>query len=61
MESNNDDKYEHLESDDEIMEFDGLKIMEQSDFPMGAIVKSSDTINSSTLMEKVFAQLVTIM
>ncbi len=61
MESNNDDKYEHLESDDEIMEFDGLKIMEQSDFPMGAIVKFSDTINSSTLMEKVFAQLVTIM
>jgi hypothetical protein len=28
MESNDDDKDEHLESDDEIMEFDGLMTME---------------------------------
>jgi hypothetical protein len=43
------------------MEFDGLRSMEQSDFPMGAIVGFSDIINSSTPMERVFAQLVTIM
>ncbi len=61
MESNDDDEYEHLEGDDEIMEFDGLKIMEQSDLLIGAIVRSSDTINSSTPMERAFAQLVTIM
>jgi hypothetical protein len=28
MESNDDDEDEHLESDDEIMEFDGLMTME---------------------------------
>jgi hypothetical protein len=38
MESNDDDKDEHLESDDGIMEFDGLKSMEQSDLPMDAII-----------------------
>jgi hypothetical protein len=43
------------------MEFDGLMNMEQSDLSMGAIVGSNDTINSSTPMEKVFAQLVIIM
>jgi hypothetical protein len=43
------------------MEFDGLKSMEQSDLPMGAIVRSSDTINSSTLMERALVQLVNIM
>ncbi len=35
--------------------------MEQSDLPMGAIVGSSDTINSSTQMERAFAQLVITM
>jgi hypothetical protein len=35
--------------------------MEQSDFLMGAIVGSNDIINSSTPMERAFAQLVTIM
>jgi hypothetical protein len=54
MESNDDDEDEHLKGDDGIMEFDGLRSMEQSDFPMGAIGGSSDTINSSTLMKKVF-------
>jgi hypothetical protein len=49
MESNDED--EHLESDDGIMEFDGLKNMEQSDIPMGAIVGFSDIINSSTPIE----------
>jgi hypothetical protein len=43
------------------MEFDGLKSMEENDFPMGAIVRSSDIINSSTLMERALAQLVNIM
>jgi hypothetical protein len=38
MESNDDDENEHLESDDEIMEFDGLMNREQNDLPMGAIV-----------------------
>ncbi len=33
--------------------------MEQNDLPIGAIVGSNDTINSSTLMERVLAQLVT--
>jgi len=61
MESNDDDENEHLEGDDGIMEFDGLMNMEQSDFPMGAIVGSHDTINSSTPMERVLAQLVTTM
>jgi len=61
MESNDDDEDEHLEGDDGIMEFDGLINMEQSDLHMGAIVKSSDTINSSTPMERAFAQLVITM
>jgi len=61
MEFNDDDKYEHLESDDGIMEFHGLRNMEQSDLLMGAIVWSSDTINSSTPMERALAQLVSIM
>jgi len=61
MESNDDDEDEHLEGDDGIMEFDGLMNMEQNDLPMGAIVGSNDTTNSSTPMERAFAQLVTIM
>jgi hypothetical protein len=61
MESNDDNEDEHLEGDDEIMEFDGLMNMEQNDLPMGAIVGSSDTINSSTPMERALAQLVTTM
>ncbi len=61
MESNDDDEDEHLEGDDGIMEFDGLMNMEQSDLPMGAIVGFNDTINSSTPIERAFAQLVTTM
>jgi len=61
MESNDDDKDEHLEGDDGIMEFDGLMNMEQNDLPIGAIVGSNDIINSSTPMERVFTQLVTTM
>ncbi len=61
MESNGDDENEHLEGDDQIIEFDGLMNMEQNDFPMGAIVRSNDTINSSTPMERALAQLVTTM
>jgi hypothetical protein len=61
MESNDDDEYEHLEGDDGIMEFDGLMNMEQNDLPMGAIIGSNDTINSSTPMERALAQLVTTM
>jgi len=61
MESNHDDEDEHLEGDDGIMEFDGFMNMEQNDLLMGAIVRSNDTINSSTPMEKAFVQLVTIM
>jgi len=61
MESNDDDKDEHLEGGDGIMEFDGLMNMEQNYLPMGAIVRSNDTINSSTPMERAFAQLVTTM
>jgi hypothetical protein len=61
MESNDDDEDEHFEGDDGIMEFDGLMNMEQNDLPMGAIVGSDDTINSSTPMERVFAQLVNTM
>jgi hypothetical protein len=61
MESNDDDENEHFEGDDGTMEFDGLRSMEQNDLPMGAIVGSSDTINSSTPMEGTLAQLVTIM
>jgi hypothetical protein len=38
MESNDDDKDEHFEGDEGIMEFDGLMNMEQNDLPMGAIV-----------------------
>jgi hypothetical protein len=59
MESNDDDKDEYLECDDGIMEFDGLMNMEQSDLHMGPIVGSSDTINSSTPMQRALAQLVT--
>ncbi len=55
MESNDDDEDEHLEGDDGIMEFDGLMNMEQNYLPMGAIIGSNDTINSSTPMEKTFA------
>jgi len=51
MESNDDDENDHLEGDDRIMN------MEQNDLPMGAIVGSNDTINSSTPMEMAFAQL----
>jgi len=61
MESNDDDENEHLEGDDGMMEFDGLMNMEQSDLPMGAIVGSNDIINSSTPMERAFAQLVITM
>jgi hypothetical protein len=61
MESNDDDEDEHHEGDDGIMEFDGLMNMEQSDLPMGAIVGSNDTINSSTLMERALTQLVITM
>ncbi len=61
MESNDDDEDEHLEGDDGIIEFDGLMNMEQNDLPMGAIVGSNDTINSSTPMEKALAQLVITM
>ncbi len=61
MESNDDDKNEHLEGDDGIMEFYGLMNMEQSDPHMGAIVRSSDTKNSSTRMERSLTQLVTTM
>jgi hypothetical protein len=61
MESNDDDKDEHFESGDGIMEFDGLMNMEQNDLPMGAIVRSNDIINSSTPMERVLAQLVITM
>jgi hypothetical protein len=39
MESNDDDEDEHFESDDGIMEFDGLMNMEQSDLRMGAICR----------------------
>jgi hypothetical protein len=61
MESNDDDEDDHLEGDDGIMEFDGLMNTEQNDLPMGAIVGSNETINSSTPMERVLAQLVTTM
>jgi hypothetical protein len=61
IESNDDDKDEHLEGDDGIMEFDGLMNMKQNYLPMGAIVGFNDTINSSIPMEKAFAQLVATM
>jgi hypothetical protein len=38
MEFDDNDKDEHLEGDDGIMEFDGLMNMEQSDLPMAAII-----------------------
>ncbi len=60
MESNNDGKDEHLKGDDGIMEFNGLMTMEQNDHPMGDIVRSNETISSSTPTERAFAQLVTI-
>jgi hypothetical protein len=58
MESNDDDKDGHFEGDDKIMELDGLRNMEHIDLPMGAIVRSSDTMNSSTPMERALPQLV---
>jgi hypothetical protein len=61
MESNDDDEDEHFKGDDGIMKFDGLMNMEQNDLPMGVIVGSNDTINSSTLTKNAFAQLVTTM
>ncbi len=61
MESNDDDKDDHLEGDDGIMEFDGLMNMEQNDLLMGVVVGFNDIINSSTPMERAFAQLVIIM
>jgi hypothetical protein len=39
MESNGDDKNEHLEGDDGIMEFNGITTEEQSDLLMGAICR----------------------
>ncbi len=59
MESNDDGEDEHFKGDDGIMEFDGLMTMEQNDFHMGGIVRFNETINSSTPMERAFAQLVT--
>jgi len=61
MESNDDDEDEHLEGDDGIMEFNGFMNMEQNDLPMGAIVGSNETINSSTPVERALTQLVTTM
>jgi len=61
MESSDDEEDEHLEGDDGTMEFYEFRSMEQNDLPMGAIVGFSDTINSSTPMERTLAQLVTIM
>jgi hypothetical protein len=61
MESNDDDEDGHLENDDGIMEFDGLMNMEQNDLPMDAIVGFNDIINSSTPMERAFAQLIATM
>ncbi len=55
MECNDDVEDEDLEGDD------GLMNMKQNDLPMGAIVGSNDTINSSTPMERALAQLVTTM
>jgi len=61
MESNDDDEDEHFEGDDGILEFDGLMNMEQNDRLTGAIIRSNDTINSSSPMERVLAQLVITM
>ncbi len=56
MESNDDGEDEHLKRDDDgIMEFDRLMTMEQSGLPMGGIIRSHETINSSTPMERVLA------
>jgi len=62
MESNNDSENEHLKHDDDgIMEFERLTTMEQSDLPMGGIVRFHEIINSSTPMERVLAQLTATM
>jgi hypothetical protein len=62
MESNNDGEDEHLKRDDDgIMEFERLTTMEQNDLPMGGIVRSRETINSLTPMERVLAQLAATM
>jgi hypothetical protein len=61
MESNNDGEDEHFANDDGIMKFDGLMTMEQNDLHMGGIVRFSEIINSSTPMERAFAQLVITM
>jgi len=61
MESNDDDEDDYFKGDDGIMEFDGLMNMEQNDLPMGVIVGSNETINSSTPMERSLAQFVTTM
>jgi hypothetical protein len=59
MESNNDGEDEHFKSDDGIMKFDGSRPW--SIVISLCIIGSSETINSSTLMERVLAQLVTTM
>jgi hypothetical protein len=61
MGSDDDNEDGHFDNDDGIMEFNVFMNMEQSDFPMGAIVGSNDTINSSTPLERALAQLATIM
>jgi hypothetical protein len=43
------------------MEFDRIMTMEQSDPSIGGIVGFHEIINSSTLVEMAFAQLVTTM
>ncbi len=67
MESNNDGEDEHFEGerfegdDDRIMEFDRFTSMEQSDLRIGGIIRSHETINSSTPMKRAFPQLATTM
>jgi hypothetical protein len=61
MESNDDGEDEHLEGDNGIMEFNALATMELNDHPMGGIVRSNETINSSTPTKNALAQLVTTM
>jgi len=62
MESNNDGKDERFKGDDDrIMEFDRLTTMEQSDLHIDGIVRSHETINSSTPMKRAFTQLATTM
>jgi hypothetical protein len=61
MESNDDGEDEHLKGDDGIMEFNGLTTMEHNDHLMGGIVRSNETTNSSTPMERAIAQLVITM